>query len=618
MTYRTRLSIFIFLLTAAYARNVCSQPKLFIQKGKEDYSLGRYMAILEDKDSKLNINEAASDSMKNKYVYYNKETLNLRFTLSAYWIRFVVVDTLPYPPSGMGASQNSKTWVLVKNEPIIEYIGLYYRNLNAGGNNYIEKKGGSAIPVSDKTIKLYDFIAGFPVQKNVPDTVYLRVQTRSQFILSFNMLTTGEYVISSSKRNFFHGILFGIFFLLMAYNIVLYFSIKEKVYIFYVLFIFCYALFIFIYQGYYFDIIGRTFDRDYFILTMSAISLAGVFWLLLTREFLSTKLSLPWAYKLLTYVTPVVLIIFICTFTLTLPWLAAVWAVCLIVYYILGFVIAVITLKKGVYISRYYILSVSGMVLGIIITSSTRNGFLPLPYNFWTQNAIHFGVLWETLVLAATVGYRFSYLRAEKEREKALIRSQIAADLHDEVGSNLSTISLQSRLMMNDRQLNNDSKEQLRNIVNLAGITTDTIRDIVWFINPFHDKSEDLFIRMKELASKMLINLNYTFTSNGNDVRIFDLLPDLNMRRHIYLIFKEVLNNIIKHSEANEVRILLSNEDKKFIMIITDNGKGFHEEEIIHGEGLRNLRNRASQAGAQISIESNSGKGTKITLEVPL
>jgi signal transduction histidine kinase len=123
---------------------------------------------------------------------------------------------------------------------------------------------------------------------------------------------------------------------------------------------------------------------------------------------------------------------------------------------------------------------------------------------------------------------------------------------------------------------------------------------------------------MKELASKMLINLNYTFTSKGSGERIFDLLPNLNMRRHIYLIFKEALNNIIKHSNANEVSILLSTEDKKFIMIVADNGKGFNEDEIIRGEGLKNLRNRAAQVGAQILIESNGGNGTKIILEVPL
>lgn len=618
MIHRTGLLAFIFILATAYAGNIRAQQKLFVESGKEDYSLGRYISTLEDKENKFSINEAASDSMKNKYVYYNKETLNLRFSKSVFWFRFVVVDTSSYPSSGMTIFQGSRTWLLVKNEPILEDVRLYYRDFNAGRNKYIEIRAGNIIPVNDKVIKTNDFIAGFPVHKNVPDTVYFRVQTNSQFIISFNMMTNGEYVIHSSKKYLLHGIFFGIFFLLIAYNTLLYFSIKEKTYILYVLYIFFYTLFIFIYEGYYFQIIGRTFYHDYLILPIAAVTCVGIFALLFTREFLSTKLCLPWAYKLLTYLTFVGPINFICIFAIGSQIMIIVWSGFNLCFIILGFVIAVITLKKGIYISKYYLLASSGLIFGIIIIISTRNNFLPLPLNFWTLNSMHFGILWEALVLAATVGYRFSYLRAEKEKEKALMRNQIAADLHDEIGSNLSTISLQSRMMMKSRQLDNNSKEQLQEIANIANLTTDTIRDIVWFINPFHDKSEDMVIRMKELASKMLINLDYTFTSNKSGEHIFDLLPDLNMRRHIYLIFKEALNNIIKHSNANEASILLSTEDKKFIMIVADNGKGFNEEEIIQGEGLKNLRNRAAQVGAQILIESNGGKGTKIILEVPL
>jgi len=171
---------------------------------------------------------------------------------------------------------------------------------------------------------------------------------------------------------------------------------------------------------------------------------------------------------------------------------------------------------------------------------------------------------------------------------------------------------------MREKQLEGSAKEQLQNIFNIAGITTDTIRDIVWFINPFHDNSEDLLLRMKELASKMLVDLDYTFSLGSDNERIFDLLPDLNKRRHIYLIFKEALNNIAKHSNADKATIIIKEEEKTFVMMITDNGKGFNEEQITFGEGLKNLRNRAMQIDAQISIESSNGSGTKITLKVPL
>ncbi len=617
MTLKFWLLSIILILAAVFVEKIYAQKELYIKSGKEDYSIGRYISILEDKDNKLSIRQAASDSMQNKYIYHNKVTLYFGFTNSTYWVRLIVADTV-LNPSSFAAGINTETLIIAKNDPIFEDIRLFYKKENTRDNKFIEVRSGSIISPQSKEIKTNDYIGSFPVQKDVPDTVYLRLHTKSQFNLSLDLLTPSGYVIRSSQMNFFHGILFGIFFLLIAYNTLLYFSIKDKTYLYYVLYVLFFTLSTFAYEGYYFDVFGRTFIHDYFILPMSLISIQVVFWILFTREILSIKTSMPFLYKPMSYLTLIVPGIDIAIYVFEIAWLTSWWYIAFVVIFISGLILAVITLKKGIYISRYYLIALGGLIISILIQGATRNGALPIQGNIWTQNAANLGMLWEALILAATVSYRFSYLRAEKEREKALIRSQIAADLHDEVGSYLSTISLQSRLMLNSEGLSNNSKEQLKDIVNIAGITTDTIRDIVWFINPFHDKSEDLFIRMKELASKMLSNLNYTFHSNGNDERIFDLLPDLNMRRHIYLIFKEILNNIIKHSDANEVNILLTSENKKFIMIISDNGKGFIESDIVPGEGLKNLRNRAAQAGAQILIESNSGIGTKIILEVPL
>lgn len=605
------------IITVAFSANLYAQTPLIIEKGKENYALGRYLSILEDKEGTLDINDVSADSMKDKYIYYNKETLNFKFTSSAYWCRLIIIDTLSEHASGILTSGKNRTWLLIRNDPILEDIRVYYKDYNESGNSFIEKKAGSIVPTKDKAIKANDFIAALPIYKDIPDTIYIRVKSASQFIISFNMLTNGEYVIRSSQRNMFHGVFFGIFLLLIIYNSILYFSIKNKVYLYYILYIGSFALFIFILQGYYFEIIGRSFEHDYFILALITVTITATFWLLLTREFLSTKQYFPKIHQLLTFLVPLAPIICCISIIFKIASLAAVLSLTFLGFYIIGFVTSIIAIRKEIYIARFYLLALTGIIISIILSISARNNFLPLPWNFLTQNILSIGILWEALILAATVGYRFSYLKVEKEREKSLMRNQIAADLHDEVGSNLSSIALQSRLMMNETLLDTNSKEQLQNITNIAGTTTDTIRDIVWFINPYHDNSEDLLLRMKELASKMLVNLDYTFTSNENAEHIFDLLPDLNKRRHVYLIFKEALNNIIKHSTAEKVIISLHTKENAFVMTLVDNGKGFDETQIEHGEGLRNLRNRAAQIGAQIIIESKVGNGTKITLKVP-
>ena len=617
MILKTWLLSFIFILAAGSAVKIFAQKELYIKRGEEDYSIVKYMSILEDKQSKLTIQQAASDSMQNKYIYYNKAALYFGFTKSTYWVRLIVADTV-LNPSPFAAGINTETLIIAKNDPIFEDVRLYFKNEDIRDNKLSEVRSGSIITPKIKVIKTNDYIGRFTVQKDVLDTVYLRLHTRSQFIVNFDLLTTSGYIIRSSQMNFFHGILFGIFFLLIAYNSLLYFSIKDKTYLYYVLYVLFFTLSTFAYEGYYFDVFGRTFTNDYFILPMGFLSIQVVFWILFTREILSIKTSIPFLYMPMSYLTIIVPGIDTAIYVFEIGWLTSWWYIAILVIFLSGFVLAIITLIKGVYISRYYLIALGGLIISILIQSVTRNGFLPIAHNIWTQNATNLGILWEALILAATVGYRFSHLRAEKEKEKSLMRSQIAADLHDEVGSYLSTISLQSRLMMNDLEHDRELNEQLGEISKIAGNTTETIRDIVWFINPFHDNSEEMLIRMKELASKMLVNINYTFNLNGNDDYIFGKLSDLNKRKHVYLIFKESLNNIIKHSNADNVSILLSIENNILIMVIADNGKGFDEEQIARGEGLNNLRNRAAQMGARILIGSNNGNGTRITLEVPL
>lgn len=350
---------------------------------------------------------------------------------------------------------------------------------------------------------------------------------------------------------------------------------------------------------------------------LTLLTFAAVFWVLLTREFLLTNKHYPSTDRLLVFLTLLAPLNLVLMFIFQKSYFAAILAVQFLIYYLIGLVLALFAVRRGIYLAKYYLLALAGITVTIIISVSTRNNFLPFPWNFWTINAISFGVLWEAIILAGSVGYLFNGFMTEKEREKAKIRSQIASDLHDEVGSNLSTISLQSRIMMQESGLSQKIIGQLHNISLTASATVETIRDIVWFINPYHDRSADLYSRMKELASGMLFQFNYDFSSSQGE-NIFENLPDLNKRRHIYMIFKESLTNITKHSGATTVAIHLSEKENSFRMSISDDGIGFEGADITQGEGLRNMRSRAALAGGSITIGRRNGGGTEILLEIPL
>lgn len=216
------------------------------------------------------------------------------------------------------------------------------------------------------------------------------------------------------------------------------------------------------------------------------------------------------------------------------------------------------------------------------------------------------------VVVLAVLAVIFGIYSARLSRFRALerLRLRIARDLHDEVGSNLGTISLLAQMM--EQTPTRDDATQVRT---LAMQTVDTLRDIIWFIDPKHDQLGDLVARLEETARLMLGGLKYRFTQEGE---FGSANVSLAFRRNVPPLFKEALHNILKHAHATEVAILVRRQDDRFEFRIQDNGTGFDPSAKSHGNGLRNLRKRTAEIGGQVEITSRPGTGTSIRFAAPI
>jgi ligand-binding sensor domain-containing protein len=213
-----------------------------------------------------------------------------------------------------------------------------------------------------------------------------------------------------------------------------------------------------------------------------------------------------------------------------------------------------------------------------------------------------------TLLIGA---YRLSLAR---QRTIERMRLRIASDLHDEVGSNIGSIALKTELMQANHAFADDRVE-LAEINQVALQTAHEVRDVAWFINPQFDTTREMVLRMKDVASRMLAGRQWTFEESGtNDDRSLSL----EYRRNVFFIFKEILHNIVKHSEAGRVRICVEKNDKWLKVTVQDNGRGFSTESENSGHGLRNLQRRADDLGGNIAVKSKVGEGTEVELFVPL
>lgn len=202
--------------------------------------------------------------------------------------------------------------------------------------------------------------------------------------------------------------------------------------------------------------------------------------------------------------------------------------------------------------------------------------------------------------------------RTSQELKLLSLRNKIAIDLHDDVGSTLSSISMFSQMAQAQ------SKEiipALETIGESSRKMLDAMADIVWTIKPENDEFDKVIMRMREFAFELLgaKAIDFEFDA-GNDISKINL--SMESRKNLYLIFKEATNNMVKYSEANRAKFALKGEKDKFMMVISDNGKGFDASKEYRGNGLMNMKKRAVEMGAQLWIDSAPGSGTTIKLEL--
>ena len=193
------------------------------------------------------------------------------------------------------------------------------------------------------------------------------------------------------------------------------------------------------------------------------------------------------------------------------------------------------------------------------------------------------------------------------------IRLNIANDLHDEIGSNLSSISVDSQMLLRSSSLDETEQELASFIGNTAKETVETMRDIIWFINPRNDFDTDMVIKMKETAAKLLAGIIWTFNV-PSDIKFEKF--NLEVRRNIFLIYKEALHNIVRHAETKTCLIDMSGNANFITLLIKDEGKGFDLKTVQENNGLRSIKRRAEKINASLSIKGEVGNGTCITLVV--
>ena len=194
---------------------------------------------------------------------------------------------------------------------------------------------------------------------------------------------------------------------------------------------------------------------------------------------------------------------------------------------------------------------------------------------------------------AGLIIYTLYRYRMQKLIELERVRTRIATDLHDEIGSNLSLIAMIGEAAR--RRAANDSQMAgwLSTIAGTSRETVDAMSDIVWAVNPGKDRLSDLTQRMRRVAEEALSPRDVTLDFSAPDKA--DIKLDADTRREVFMIFKEGLNNIVRHSQCTKVAIDFRVASGRLSLKVSDSGRGFEVGVATEGNGLVNMRRRAEK-----------------------
>lgn len=252
--------------------------------------------------------------------------------------------------------------------------------------------------------------------------------------------------------------------------------------------------------------------------------------------------------------------------------------------------------------------------------ASIQITILPAWYQTW----------WFRLLMVLLIGgciYALYRYQLAQQKKLYSVRNNIAKDLHDDIGSVLSSISLSTNIIQNKlSKEDSDVQKLLSKVSDSSSQMIDSMSDIVWAINVNNDRFEHIIYRMRGFAVEMLEPAGCRIYFNV-DPKLKKCGLDMVRRKHLYLVYKEAIHNAAKYANANNIWISMTlKSDKELWLQIKDDGKGFDLGFLGDlktnynkgGNGIRNMNDRVALMKGKIDIQSSIGTGTEITISLKL
>ena len=567
-----------------------------------------YPYYLEDRNASLNFEEITKE--ESRFIRAQKKVPDFLGNFSkAIWYRFEIFN-----------NSNTDDWYLEIKGGFMNLITVYQveesgkvRSLTLSGDNNFHLK-----PVRSSNL-----VFPVPLSKGTGTTLYVRATSKTLIRTSMSFSTMQQLYEDNTFISYGDGFFTAVAVALLLYNLFVYFSLREKAYLYYIGYISMAILHNNVVAGH-IQVFLPWLD---WLNTTTLIPAMSFFSILFSNSFLQTRQHAPFIYKMQ---LPLILLCLVPLVCYTAGWyrLAILMSAMLIFILFVYWLCAGITAyRKGFAPAIFYIIGFGALVFLSVVFELKMRGWLEESY--WTDSSLFIGVALEAIVLSFALASKINFYKKEKERlqeqayqqaihfSRELIQTQeaerkrIASELHDSLGQKLVLIknkilkaALPGAVAQQDDSLPGNVAEAIQEI-----------RSISYGLRPYQIDLLGLTSSVNSLAEESFDAAGIDFTTTIDNIDgIFDNDDSIN----IYRIVQECINNIIKHSTASHADISIKRSGAEITITIKDNGSGFDTGKNYSGFGLKGIKERLHILKGTVTIKTLPLLGTSFQFHIPV
>ncbi len=402
-------------------------------KNISSLKLGLHMDFLTDPSGRLTLSQVRSASHASRFEPSNKESLNFGFSQEAVWVRFTLQNI----------SEASQKFLLETGFPLIDYVDLYSPQ---PGGTYTVMNAGELVPISERDINNRNSVFPIVVHPHTAQTYYIRYQDMGSVPFSLTLWEPSAFNVYVTNKQYGLGIYYGIMFIILFYNLVLYLMLRSKNYLYYMVYASSYVLWQMVYNGITNEYLWPHHPWITNLITPFLICASGFWALQFSRSFLDTRKYAPALNKVILWLMSafagVAILSLIPGFPAALP-LSAVFAIFFAPVVLLT---SIVCWKRGYRPARYFSIAWFFLLIGTAILGFKSFGLLPS--NIITEYAQQAGSILEIALLSLALAYRMNITRQEKEKAQAktlMIQRQATRELEEKVRERTTELQVSNK-----------------------------------------------------------------------------------------------------------------------------------------------------------------------------